>query len=191
MDTDFTSPCDSGRIQHEMSDFEKQLSEQTIGTSPENRDDILYQCGYAAGRITNRRQQMRHLNRWRCIGIAASIVATISLSAHFTMNTKNQPGSSDIAGSQSKPTANAKSTPIPAATDNFGVHLTERSQSESDGNGAYRTTAQSSRIRLEDFIEQDSWPSTMIQPIVFPSVNESNRKTLQPKDSLSVLTGEA
>lgn len=191
MDTDFASPFDSGCNQPGMSGFEKQLSEQTLGSLPDNRDEILYQCGYAAGRVAIQRQQMRHLHRWRCIGIAASIVATFSLSAHFVKNTTNKPGNSDIAGEQPKPCANAEFIPSAGATDNFVFHLNERSQHESDENVSYRTTAQSSRIRLEDFIEPDSWPSPKIQPILFPSVNNSDRKTLQPKDSLSVLTGEA
>lgn len=191
MDTDFTTPFDSGRIQHGMSGFEKQLSEQSLGTSSENRDEILYQCGYAVGSVANQKQQLRHLKLWRCIGIAASIVATFSLSAHFVTNTTNKPGNSDIADVQPKPSANAEFIPSAGATDNFVVHLTERSQRESDRNSANRTTAQSSRIRLEDYIEQDSWPSIKMQPIVSPSVNESGHKTLQPKDSLSVLTGEA
>lgn len=191
MDTDFTAPFDSGRIQHGMSGFEKRLSAQTLGTSPENRDEILYQCGYAAGCVANKKQQLRHLTRWRCIGIAASIVATFSLSVHFVTNSTNKLGNSNIAGVQPKPSANAEFIPSAGTTDNFVVHLSERSQREGDRNSANRTTAQSSRIRLEDFIKQDNWPSTKMQPIVFPSVNESGHKTLQPKDSLSVLTGEA
>jgi hypothetical protein len=191
MDTDFTSPFDSGRIQHEMSSFEKHLSEQAIGTSPENRDEILYQCGYAAASVANKKQQLRHLKLWRCIGIAASIVATFSLSSHYIMNTMNKPGSSDIAVEQPKPSISTQSIPNSSTTDNFVVHPNEQSRHESDENVSYQTTAQSSRIRLDDFIEQDSWPSPKILPILLPSVNDSDRKTLQPKDSLSVLTGEA
>lgn len=191
MDTNFSSRLESGHDGDGISGFEKQLSEQTLGSLPDNRDEILYQCGYAAGRVANQRQQMRHLHRWRCIGIAASIVATFSLSAHFLIYTKNMPESSDLAVEQSKPSISTPSIPNAATTDNSVVHLDERSQHESDGNDSHQTTARSSRIRLEDFLEQDKWPSTTIQPIVFPSVNESDRKPLQPKDSLSVLTGEA
>lgn len=191
MDTNFSSRLESGHDGDGISGFEKRLNEQTLGSLPENRDEILYQCGYAAGLVANQRQQMRHLHHWRCIGIAASIVATFSLSAHLVMNIKITPGSSDIAVENSKPSTSTQSIPNAATTDNFVVHLNERSQHESEGNDSYRTTAQSSRLRLEDFIEQDNWPSTTIQPIVFPSVNESDHKPLQPKDSLSVLTGEA
>ena len=73
----------------QLGEFELRLRERTLGSSPERRDELMYHCGYAAGVAETRMQSHRMTMRWRAVGLVASLLACVSLLAHFMPSDEN------------------------------------------------------------------------------------------------------
>lgn len=63
--------------------FEMELRNRSLGRGPADRDQIMYQCGYAAGLASAAKQPARTIAQWRLIGAVASVLAVASLASHL------------------------------------------------------------------------------------------------------------
>lgn len=109
------------------SDFEHRLSERPLGPGPQRPGALLYQCGYAAGASAMQNQMRRKISRWRVVGLAASLLAGVSLSTHLIST--SQQNASQIGAKQppTAPPALEQKHNSPAAPDPWIGQLTRRS----------------------------------------------------------------
>lgn len=131
-------PDDSG----EWDEFELQLRARPLGSSSPRRDDLLYQCGYAAGVAASREQGRNSVLRWQALSVAAALLACTAFAANFlpdesksnakqvVLNKQDTRGASEATGSASK-----------QASDSVWVALlTEDRSVDSQRRGQLRTT---------------------------------------------------
>ena len=73
MNNSSNDPCDDH--DERFSPFERMLRDHSLVAGPQNRGELLYKCGYAAGVAEARLKLERATRRWRVVGLAASVVA--------------------------------------------------------------------------------------------------------------------
>jgi len=66
-----------------LDEFELRLSAQALGSSPKQRDAILYQCAYAAGIAASMTQRRAKVMRWQVVSAATSLLACVALASHY------------------------------------------------------------------------------------------------------------
>lgn len=174
----------------DFAEFERQLQAHSLGEGPENRDDILYQCGFAAGVALLRKQQQSTANHWRMLTIAASLLAIISLSMQLRSILQYDSKQHDQQIVQHE--IPEKQTSIDrdefAKRQSFDLNqfLTHR-QMSSNSISVQTRTANLRREEIDQVLtEQDDASS-----VVFPTTLDRRHQTLQPKDYSLILSGEA
>jgi hypothetical protein len=174
----------------DLAEFEQHLRAHSLGDGPENRDDILYQCGFAAGVALLRKQQQSTASHWRTLSIAASLLATISLSMQLWSSLQYDQKQQDGRTVQHRTPENR----VSIDRDDFAVRqssdlnqfLTHR-QMSSNSTSVQKRTA---KLRHEE-IDQVVTEQEDINAVVFPTTLDSHPQTLQPKDHSLILSGEA
>lgn len=63
--------------------FEQSLQARSIGAPADHKGVLMYQCGYAAGIAVSKKRSAKTATRWRVVGVAASMIASLSLVSHF------------------------------------------------------------------------------------------------------------
>ncbi len=63
--------------------FEQRLRGQRLGPATDQRDTILYECGFAAGVAEAYKESSRRTIRWQAVGLAAAVLAAASLTFPF------------------------------------------------------------------------------------------------------------
>lgn len=153
----------------QLGEFELRLRERTLGSSPERRDELMYHCGYAAGVAETRMQSHRMTMRWRAVGLAASLLACVSLLAHFMPSDEN----SDNQLGMKTPLIPlpAESEMAASDTDLFALLTRER-----------QSTQQSTRILRASATALTNVNTERIDAEIKPIVTDDQSTPLRPGD---------
>lgn len=171
-------PDDSG----EWDEFELQLRAQPLGSSSPRRDDLLYQCGYAAGVAASRKQRHATVLRWQAFSAAAALLACAALAANFlsddesTSNAKQAVLEKQDTREANEATGSANKQ---AAKPVWVALLTEDRSVDAQRRGHLRTTG----MTLGD------WEADEIEGFVVPMSPDGRGAILQPRDSSLFLQG--
>lgn len=165
----------------EWDEFELQLRARPLGSSSPRRDDLLYQCGYAAGVAASREQGRNSVLRWQALSVAAALLACTAFAANFlpdesksnakrvVLNKQVTRGASEATGSASKQASDSV----------WGALLTENRSVDVQRRGHLRTTG----MTLGD------WEADEIEGFVVPMSPDGRGAILQPRDSSLFLQG--
>ncbi len=154
------------------SSFERMLGDRALGTGPQKRGELMYECGHAAGFAEARIKAGRATRRSRVTGLAASMIACASIVMQirsFELNSPHQ-----LAGKRPENTDPAevvKPIQMPAA-DDWLVQLTARRHTDSRNQNALRASSSLEMLNALNEPDSDFTPTG-------PSDSES---TLQPRD---------
>lgn len=175
----------------ELAAFERRLRNQSLGEGPEKRDEILYQCGFAAGIESTRKQQHSITRRWRGLSIAASLLAMISISmqARSILQESQVPSTATLA--QNEPPHEVS---IDGGSSDSVVRLTElhRNRPSLDTtSNALSVSSQIATLNSRNLNQEMSEQEGENQTVFFPSIEGVRKEVLQPKDFLLILSGEA
>ena len=155
--------------------FERELRNRSLGRGPADRDQVMYQCGYAAGLASAAKQPTKKIAQWRLLSAAASILAIASLASHFVLVPTDPP---------SKPVAEV----TPRASDSAP-------QAKSDVwlTALTRGPATNTRARegMTTVRALDSESASGHQSIFSLDWHDSIQSDLQPSDFTNFLNGDA
>lgn len=164
----------------QLSPFERHLSDRSLGSGPRKRDELFYQCGYAAGVAEAKCQYGRATVRWRVFGIAASVLACVSLFAHFNLSETSNSRHAGIERTESNQPSNSVNSYASQTMDHLLARLTENRRTDDQERSTLRATP------LMPGIGEMNEPPVDDAPIV-PFEREP---TLQPRDFPRFLQGE-
>jgi len=161
-----------------LDEFELQLSAQALGSSPKQRDAILYQCAYAAGIAASMKQRRAKVMRWQVVSAAASLLACVALASHYLPHESINDARQTVLHSEGKQQRNAMNS---EQTSNFFIALLTKDRSaDSQRRGSARTTGMN-----PNDLEVDE-----LEGAIVPASQDSNGTTLQPKDFPLFFQGE-
>jgi len=161
-----------------LDEFELRLRAQALDSSPKRRDEILYQCAYAAGIAASTKQRRAKVMRWQVVSAAASLLACVALASHYLPHESINDARQTVLHSEGKQQRNAMDS---EQTSNFLVALLTKDRSaELQQRGNARTTGMN-----PNDLEVDE-----LEGAIVPTSQDSNGTTLQPKDFPLFLQGE-
>lgn len=160
--------------------FERQLRDRSFGSGPRQRDQLLYQCGYAAGVASKKNELGRATGRWRAIGIAASMLACVSLFVQLRSFETDDSSHAGMERSETPSQAEAGKTKQTAVSDHWFTKLTEEHQADRHDLGTLRASGS-----MQSFSEVDEPQSDDT-----PTERAEHESTLQPRDFPRFLKGE-
>ena len=162
----------------QLDEFELRLRVQALGSSPRRRDEILYQCAYAAGVAASLKQRRARVMRWQVLSAAASLLACVVLASHYlpleSINDARQ------AVLHNEGTRQRKVIDSEQTSNFFVALLTKDRSADSQRRGSARTAG----MTLSD-LEVDE-----LEGAIVPATHDINGRTLQPKDFPLFLQGE-
>lgn len=159
-------------FEERFSPFEKMLGDRSFGPGPQNRGEVMYECGHAAGFTEARKQHGRATRRWRVTGLAASVIACASIVMQirsFESNSPDQPAAERPVNTDSAEVAMPIQMP---ASDDWLVQLTTKSHSDDQNQNALRASSSIEILNVLNEPESDLTPAA-------PCDQEP---TLQPRD---------
>lgn len=146
--------------EEELSEFERSLGKRSLGTGPDRRGELMYECGYAAGVTATQKNSRRTIVRWRGVGLAASVLACISSFAAFSNSGSDRMVEISQQSSQNIPKTSEKGT-LPA-NDPWLALMTQDRQAHESSQGILRA---SSTIRFDFDPEPLTIDSNQTSPI--------------------------
>jgi hypothetical protein len=172
--TNFDSPTDDPNGDT-FADFEQQLRIHSLGPGPSKQSEILYQCGFAAGRASAIQSFQTNQNlstavrRWQRLSLVACVLLCISLTLH---------GMRTFQGVKSDPPL---SPPAIAAHGSIASQLPRE---------PFSTESSSNRsLRPRDWVRYSN-DATLSFPNIQPLEFNNAAQTLQPNDVQRFLQGE-
>lgn len=171
--------------------FERRLRNQSLGEGPEKRDEILYQCGFAAGMESTRKRQHSITQRWRGLSIAASLLALISISMQtWSILQENlAPTTASLAQNEAP---HEVSIDV-GSSDSVGriAELNRIRPFFNPASDALSVSSQTATLNSKNLNQEMSEHDGEIQAVFFPSIEGVRKEVLQPKDFSLILSGEA
>ncbi len=171
-------PDDSG----EWDEFELQLRARPLGSSSPRREDLLYQCGYAAGVAASRKQRCATVLRWQAFSVAAALLACAALAANFLSDDESTSSAKQAVLNKQDTREEVKviDSANKQASDSIWVALLTGNRSvDAQRRGHLRTTG----MTLGD------WEADEIEGFVVPMSPDGRGTILQPRDSSLFLQG--
>ncbi len=167
-------------------EFELQLRKRSLGGAPPRRDEILFQCGYAAGVAATNQQLIQGVQRWRVLGLVASLLACASMATQLfsieSASTQPEAANQSLAIVQpnsSEPIEPIETMPpvLPPASESWITRLTQQRQ----GDGRRNTILRANATELND---------ANLDGLLVPSNRDPSETILQPRDFPLFLQGE-
>jgi|GEM_PF-1089199 len=164
-----------------LDEFELRLRAQALGSSPKQRDEILYQCAYAAGIAASMKQRRARVMQWQVVSAAASLLACVALASHYlpheSINDARQTVQT-VLHSEGTHQLNALDS---EQTSNFFIALLTKDRSaDSQQRGSARTAG----------MKPNDLEVNELEGAIVPTSQDSNGTTLQPKDFQLFFQGE-
>ncbi len=154
----------------QLDEFELRLRAQALGSSPKRRDEIIYQCAYAAGIAASMKQRRARVMRWQVVSAAASLLACIALASHYLPHESINDARQTVLHNEG--THQRKVIDSEQTSNFFAALLTKNRSADSQRRGSARTAG----MKLND-LEVDE-----LEGVIVPTSPDSNGTTLQPKD---------
>ena len=161
-----------------LDEFELRLRAQALGSRPKQRDEILYQCAYAAGIAASMKQRRAKVMRWQVVSAAASLLACVALASHYLPDESINDARHTVLHSEGKQQRNAMDS---EQTSDFLIALLIKDRS---ADSQQRGNARTAGMKPND-LEVDE-----LEGAIVPASQDSNGTTLQPKDFQLFLQGE-
>lgn len=161
-----------------LDEFELRLRAQALDSSPKRRDEILYQCAYAAGIAASTKQRRAKVMRWQVVSAAASLLACVALASHYLPHESINDARQTVLHSEGTHQRNAMNS---EQTSNFFIALLTKDRS---ADSQQRGNARNAGMKPND-LEVDE-----LEGAIVPASQDSNGTTLQPKDFPLFFQGE-
>ena len=162
----------------QLDEFELRLRTQPIGSSLKRRDEILYQCAYAAGIAACTKQRRAKVMRWQVVSAAASLLACVALASHYLPRESLDDANQTVLHSDGAQPSEVNDSG--QASNFFVALLTKDRRADSPPRGSVRTAGMNPNDLKVDEIEG----------FIVPASHDNNGTTLQPKDFSLFLQGE-